>query len=76
MYIYNYFIILLGVCVSYDAQFDMIHDTKKIKIYDTIHNLTTMLGGSYQVVVAAVNKGEERWELWPRGTESEIKKHR
>ena len=29
MYIYNYFIILLGVYVSYDAQFDTIHDTKK-----------------------------------------------
>ena len=26
MYIYNYFIILLGVCVSYDTLFDAIHD--------------------------------------------------
>ena len=44
MYIYNYFIILLGVCVSYDTRFDTIHDTKKNQksIYDTIHNLTTM----------------------------------
>ena len=32
MYIYNYFIILLGVCVSYDIQFNTIHDTKKSKI--------------------------------------------
>ena len=32
MYIYNYFIILLGVYVSYDTQFDTIHDTKKSKI--------------------------------------------
>ena len=32
MYIYNYFIILLGVCVSYDTRFDMIHNTKKSKI--------------------------------------------
>ena len=32
MYIYNYFIILLGVCVSYDTRFDTIHDTKKSKI--------------------------------------------
>ena len=31
VYLY-YFIILLGVCVSYDIQFDMIHDTKKSKI--------------------------------------------
>ena len=36
---------------------------------------THWLGGSYQVVVAAMNEGDERWELWPRGTESEIKKH-
>ena len=33
MYIYNYFIILLGVCVSYDTLFDAIHDAKKLKIY-------------------------------------------
>ena len=32
MYIYYYFIILLGVCVSYDTRFDMIHDTEKLKI--------------------------------------------
>ena len=32
MYIYNYFIILLGVCVSYDTRFDTIHDTEKSKI--------------------------------------------
>ena len=32
MYIYNYFIILLGVCVSYDTQFDTIHGTEKSKI--------------------------------------------
>ena len=32
MYIYNYFIILLDVCVSYDTQFDTIHDTEKLKI--------------------------------------------
>ena len=32
MYIYNYFIILLGVCVSYDTRFDTIHDKKKSKI--------------------------------------------
>ena len=32
MYIYNYFIILLGICVSYDIQFNTIHDTKKSKI--------------------------------------------
>ena len=30
MYIYNYFIILLGVCISYDIQFDTIHDIEKI----------------------------------------------
>ena len=32
MYIYNYFIILLGVCVSYDTRFDTIHDAEKSKI--------------------------------------------
>ena len=32
MYIYNYFIILLDVCVSYDTRFDTIHNTKKLKI--------------------------------------------
>ena len=32
MYIYNYFIILLGVCVSYDTRIDMIHDIEKSKI--------------------------------------------
>ena len=32
MYIYNYFIILLGICVSYDIRFDTIHNTKKSKI--------------------------------------------
>ena len=32
MNIYNYFIILLRVCVSYDTQFDMIHDIEKSKI--------------------------------------------
>ena len=32
MYIYNYFIILLGVCVSYDTRFDTIHDVEKSKI--------------------------------------------
>ena len=32
MYIYNYFIILLSICVSYDTQFDTIHDTEKSKI--------------------------------------------
>ena len=32
MYIYNYFIILLDVCVSYDTRFDTMHDTKKSKI--------------------------------------------
>ena len=34
MYIYNYFIILLDVCVSYDIRFDTIHDTKKKKKID------------------------------------------
>ena len=38
MYIYNYFIILLGVCVSYDTRFDKIHDTEKSKI-DSRYNL-------------------------------------
>ena len=37
MYIYNYFIILLGVCVSYDTRFDMIHDIEKSKI-DSRHD--------------------------------------
>ena len=35
MYIYNYFISLLGICVSCDTRlelFDTIHDTKKLKI--------------------------------------------
>ena len=32
MYIYNYFIILLGVWVSYNIRFDTIQDTKKSKI--------------------------------------------
>ena len=32
MYIYNYFIILLGVCVSYNTRFNTIHNTKKSKI--------------------------------------------
>ena len=32
MYIYNYFIILLGVCVSYDIRFNTIHDPEKPKI--------------------------------------------
>ena len=27
-----FFIILLGVCVSYDTQFDIMHDTEKSKI--------------------------------------------
>ena len=38
MYIYNYFIILLGVCVSYDTQFNTMHDTEKSKI-DSRYNL-------------------------------------
>ena len=38
MYIYNYFIILLGVCVSYDTRFDTIHDTKKSKIDSRFDN--------------------------------------
>ena len=43
MYIYNYFIILLDVCVSYDIRFDTIHDTKKKNsIYNMIHDSTTM----------------------------------
>ena len=43
MYIYNYFIILFSVCVSYDTKFDTIHDTKKSKIDSWyIHDLTTM----------------------------------
>ena len=32
MYIYNYFIIFLGVCVSYNTRFDTIHGTEKSKI--------------------------------------------
>ena len=32
IYIYNYFIILLDVCVSYGTQFDTIYNTKKSKI--------------------------------------------
>ena len=32
MYIYNYFIILLDVCVSYDTRFDTIHNIQKLKI--------------------------------------------
>ena len=32
MYIYNYFIILLGVGVSYNIRFNTIQDTKKSKI--------------------------------------------
>ena len=43
MYIYNYFIILFSICVSYDTQFNTIHDTKKSKIDSRyIHDLTTM----------------------------------
>ena len=43
MNIYNYFIILLGVCVSYDTRFNTIHDKKNQKsIHDTIHDLTMM----------------------------------
>ena len=38
MYIYNYFIILLGVCVSYDTRFNTIHDTKKSKIDSRFDN--------------------------------------
>ena len=44
MYIYNYFIILLGVCVFYNTWFNTIHDTEKKKlIHDTIHDLTTII---------------------------------
>ena len=55
MYIYNYFISLLGICVSCDTRlelFDTIHDTKKLKIdsrydsrfdnYDSNHYFTTI----------------------------------
>ena len=38
MYIYNYFIILLDVCLSYDTQFDTIHDTEKLKIDSRFDN--------------------------------------
>ena len=38
MYIYNDFIILLGVCVSYDTQFDTIHDIEKSKIDSRFNN--------------------------------------
>ena len=43
MYIYNYFIILLGVCVSYDTRSIRYTIQKNQKlIHDTIHDLTTM----------------------------------
>ena len=45
MYIYNYFIILLGACVSYKTRFDTIHDTEKSKInsrYRKIKNQFTI----------------------------------
>ena len=38
MYIYNYFIILLSICISYDIRFDTIHDTKKSKIDSRFDN--------------------------------------
>ena len=38
MYINNYFIILLGICVFYNIRFDIIHDTKKSKA-DTRYDL-------------------------------------
>ena len=37
MYIYYYFIILLGVYVSYDTHFDTIHDTEKLN-FDSRYN--------------------------------------
>ena len=52
MYIYNYFIILLGVCVSYDTRFDTIHDTKKSKIdsqYDSRFNNYAILFSEIKV---------------------------
>ena len=38
MYIYYYFIILLGVYVFYDTRFDTIHDTEKLKINSRFDN--------------------------------------
>ena len=41
MYIYNFYKILLNVCIPYDTQYDTIHDTKKLKIdsrYDSHFN--------------------------------------
>ena len=38
MYIYNYFIIFLGVCVSYNTRFDTIHGTEKSKIDSRFDN--------------------------------------
>ena len=44
MYIYNYFIILLRVCVSYDTRFDTIHDIEKAKIDLRYDSRSTMIG--------------------------------
>ena len=65
MYIYNYFIILLGVCVSYDTRFDTIHDTKKSKIdsrydswFDNYATTTRILG--LRKGDSGLRKGESR----------------
>ena len=46
-YIYNFFLILLGICVSYDTQYDMIVRTYMDIVKDMLCKLANPLNALY-----------------------------